>query len=42
MEEKIRKEDEEIEKLKQELETTSGGEQGIVVKYGRRTEETNI
>ena len=41
--------DEEIERLKQELETTatdddndSGEEQGIVMKCGHITEETNI
>ena len=45
----IREQDERIEKLKQELETTatdddndSGGEQGIVMKCGHTTEETNI
>ena len=46
---KIRELDKEIERLKQELETTatdddndSGGEQGIVMKCGHTTEETNI
>ena len=45
----IRRHDEKIERLKQELETTatdddddSGGEQGIVMKCGHTTEETNI
>ena len=45
----IRMQDEEIERLKQELKTTatdddndSGGEQGIVMKCCHTTEETNI
>ena len=48
-ERKIRELDEKIERLKQELETTatdddndSGGEQGIVMKCGHTTEETNV